>query len=484
MADSGLYEVAPFGNNMFDDSGYMEDLLLSMNFRDQAFGTKATGQPPLNYYSGNGIINAQCSSGYMNLLMPYDDFEKLQMAPFLSGHNPFPFVNDFPYENNGQYGEFENEPLMEPMQKQTVYNSSPNYNLITQMHNDYNQYPAMSSGESAMSVTSLGSLEASSPLSYSSSASLNSFTTSSPTQLCYGSNQSVLLPQSNSSVSGLLKSAPVHLNKSTMKSQSGDSTKRKYSLVRGISAGGCYTRPPKNLGDSNTIYLPVCLELLGANMPDICFPSWSDAEKEDGRRIVSIKRTQEGSKVIAEFSILGSAKENPNPLPPPPDTDVLEVSCLECPVLPDENDDDVDGDTSRKHAKVASDGSCYQYYITSVEVIEIVELLLGTYGTDVVEKRRERGRIRSNLVPFWCKRPISSRVQDQSQTLSKGSVPSNHDYRVELARRIMSYETRKPRGFDREVRILRWDKLVPALKRALLSYYVEFPKFDSFYGVE
>ena len=483
MADSGLYEVAHLGNNMFDDAGYMEELLLSMNLREQTFGVKATGQPPLNFYN-NGAMNAQYSSAYANLLMPYDDLDKLQTMSFLGGNSSFPFVDDFTFEDSGQYAEVENYPFMEPMQKQTVYNGSPNYNFISHVQDDYNQYPALNSGKMAMPASSLGSLEASSPLSYSSSASLNSLTSSSPTQLYYGANHSVLLRQRNSSVSSLKSGPQVRLNRNTMKSQSGDSTKKKYRLVRGISAGGCYTRPPKNLADSNAVYLPVFLELLGANMPDICFPSWSDAEKEDGRRIVSIKRSQEGSKVVAEFSILGSAKENPSPLPAPPDTDVLEVSCLECPVLPDENEDDVDGDTSRKHAKVASDGSCYQYYITSVEVIEIVELLLGTYGTDVVEKRRERCRIRSNLVPFWCKRPISSRVQDQSPPFSKASAPSNHDYRVELARRIMSYETRKPRGFDREVRILRWDKLVPALKRALQSYYVEFPKFDSYYGAE
>ena len=41
-------------------------------------------------------------------------------------------------------------------------------------------------------------------------------------------------------------------------------------------------------------------------------------------------------------------------------------------------------------------------------------------------------------------------------------------------------EIRKPRGFDKEVRILRWDKLVPALQRALQSYYTEIPINDPY----
>lgn len=62
---------------------------------------------------------------------------------------------------------------------------------------------------------------------------------------------------------------------------------------------------------------------------------------------------------------------------------------------------------------------------------------------------------------------------------SGNTLPTNHDYRMELAKRIMGYEIRKPRGFDKEVRILRWDKLIPALKRALQSYYTEIPQHDS-----
>ena len=107
----------------------------------------------------------------------------------------------------------------------------------------------------------------------------------------------------------------------------------------------------------------------------------------------------------------------------------------------------------------------YQYYITSVEVVEIVELLIGNQFRDAAERRKERGRVRSNLVPFWSKKPISSRMSETSISSSSPQNSSatrfkfkctgdnnyycyswwcwssltNHDYRVELAKRIMGW---------------------------------------------
>jgi len=116
----------------------------------------------------------------------------------------------------------------------------------------------------------------------------------------------------------------------------------------------------------------------------------------------------------------------------------------------------------------------YEYYITSVEVVGIVELLIGTQLAEPQERRKERGRIRSNLVLFWLKKPVSLRIQEGRNS----GHTNNKDLRYELAKRIMSYDIRRPRGFDKEVRILRWDKLIPALKRALQSYYVELTGAD------
>ncbi|EAZ63757.2 hypothetical protein PICST_38525, partial [Scheffersomyces stipitis CBS 6054] len=269
--------------------------------------------------------------------------------------------------------------------------------------------------------------------------------------------------------------------------------KKRYRVIRGVSAGGSTTRPPKLSLDSDAVFLPVELNLVGATVEDICYPQWSPTEKDDRRRIIRIERIQNGPKLIANFSIVGSANENPITLPPPPNADVVEVSCLECNVkVNDEyydsqsSDDEGNksGSSPKSFVKSEADGETYQYYITSVEVVEIVELLIGTQLKDPAEKRRERGRVRSNLVPFWSKKPISSRMNDSSfsnasQQSSNTQQPTNQDFRVELAKRIMGYEIRKPRGFDKEVRILRWDKLVPALKRALQSYYTEIPSSDA-----
>lgn len=263
-------------------------------------------------------------------------------------------------------------------------------------------------------------------------------------------------------------------------------TKKRYRIIRGLSAGGCSTRPPKNLIESNALYLPVELLVNGASVEDICYPSWSQSEKEDHRRIIRIERVQNGHKLLANFSIVGAANENPTTLPAPPDIDVIEISCLECTmVMNDPNELEVSDDISTDFSlNTDIENKVNQYYVTSVEVIEIVELLIGTHSMDPADRRRERGRIRSNLVPFWSKKPISSRMQDSSPSRSPVNSScsprlTSHDYRLELAKRIMAYEIRKPRGFDKEVRILRWDKLIPALKRALQTYYTEIPGSDS-----
>ncbi|KAK6874992.1 hypothetical protein K6H10_004381 [Candida tropicalis] len=290
-------------------------------------------------------------------------------------------------------------------------------------------------------------------------------------------------------------------------------SKDRYRVIRGVSAGGCSTRPPKESIESDSIYLPVELNLIGASIEDVCYPKWSVSEKQDRRRIIRIERIQNGPKITANFSIIGNANENPVTLPPSSSNiDVVEVSCLECDVRINDDyesqssDDEVSsnnnnttttttggtttttGGKSPSYIKNEVDGEYYQYYITSVEVVEIVELLIGNQFRDAAERRRERGRVRSNLVPFWSKKPISSRMSENSMNSSSNNtlnipsgntLPTNHDYRMELAKRIMGYEIRKPRGFDKEVRILRWDKLIPALKRALQSYYTEIPQHDS-----
>lgn len=275
-----------------------------------------------------------------------------------------------------------------------------------------------------------------------------------------------------SSVAQSYSTAPSYIQDDLPALSSLASDLKRYKVIRGISSGGSATKPPRVVTLANHHYAPVSLELVGATLHDLCLPQWSDEEKQDRRRIIRVERFQIGSRIVAQFSILGSAKENPKTMPAAPGVDVVEVSCLDCYTSANEDEDEY-SDSADYGYKTESELK-RAFYITSVEVIKVVELLIGTEVQDAVERRRERGRIRSNLVPFWSKKPISSRMSNQeirNSPLGSDSL----DFRVELATRIMSYEVRKPRGFDKEVRILKWDKLVPALKRALQSYYVEVP---------
>ncbi|CEP20778.1 unnamed protein product [Cyberlindnera jadinii] len=250
----------------------------------------------------------------------------------------------------------------------------------------------------------------------------------------------------------------------------------RYRVTRGVSSGGSATKPPHTVTIPGHYYTPVILELVGAKLEELCMPQWSQAEKEDKRRIIRVERYQIANRIVAQFSIVGSANEHPKVVPAPPGVDVVEVSCLACLTreCDDQDEDEESEDISQQYRYKSPSPLKNSFYITSVEVIKIVELLIGTEPSTPHERRRERGRIRSNLVPFWSKKSISSRCSNQEMRSSPLS-DEGADFRVELATRIMSYEIRKPRGFDKEVRILKWEKLVPALKRALQSYYVEVP---------
>ncbi|KAG7840171.1 hypothetical protein KL942_002970 [Ogataea angusta] len=242
-----------------------------------------------------------------------------------------------------------------------------------------------------------------------------------------------------------------------------------YPLVRGLNSGGSTTKPPPPDRTGRSQYLKCKLSIVDGDEESVCLPEWSELEKEDKRRIIRIERRQRLNEVIVSFHILGSAEQETRPAPD--GVDVVEVSCLECYQSLDYPEDDDTTVVTRGGVEPLS----RQFYITSVEVIKIVELLIGSQSTNQKECRAERGRIRSNLVPFWSKKPISSKKVTPSESGGEFVGKTNADLRNELAQRIMSYETRKPRRFDKEVRVLEWRKLVPALRRALQSYYVKIP---------
>ncbi|KAF3986483.1 hypothetical protein FT663_04521 [Candidozyma haemuli var. vulneris] len=238
-------------------------------------------------------------------------------------------------------------------------------------------------------------------------------------------------------------------------------------IVRGVASGGSSVRPPEpSQGDLQ--HLQVELVVGGQPVKDVCHSKWSRNEKLDRRRIVRIERRQKGHFIYIDFSVVGYANDHPEMEKPPPDTDVVEVSCLAWDRASDE------------------DKPGTNFYITSVEVVAIVETLIQSKLMDSKLRRRERGRIRSNLLTFWSKASYHSKAkeaerraeEDREMTESQKEAVleaqrEGQKRKAEFARSIMAYEVRKPRGFDKGFRILRWDKLVPALQRALQCYYAE-----------
>lgn len=225
---------------------------------------------------------------------------------------------------------------------------------------------------------------------------------------------------------------------------------KKYELVRGIASGST-TRPPYLSLRTNVEYIPVELNIVGALVEEINKIPWNYEERQDGRRIIRLERRQYGHVVNAKFLVVGLAVENPTPEEAPPGVGVVEVSCLNYVLQEDDDDDGI------------------RFSITSVEVVNIIEALIALTTMSLTLLRKEKGRIRLNLMPFWLKKPLS---------LKKSAMLEESDPRTDFARRIMRYEIRKPRGFDKDVRILSWDKLVSALHRALQCYYAEVPKED------
>lgn len=218
-----------------------------------------------------------------------------------------------------------------------------------------------------------------------------------------------------------------------------------YRIVRGVAGGNTTRLPePKTPG---TTFVPIELNLVNALVEAVTAQPWSQQEREDRRRIVRIERRQQGHIIHALFLVVGLANEYPEPAPAPPGVEVVEVSCLDWTLREDQDS---------------------RFSITSVEVVSIIETLIGTKSMELSLRRREKGRIRLNLMPFWLKRSLPSNK----------NVLLHMDSPTSFARQIMSYKIRKPRGFDKDVRILSWDKLVPALHRALQCYYAEVPASD------
>lgn len=243
------------------------------------------------------------------------------------------------------------------------------------------------------------------------------------------------------------------------------------------------------LYDPEYNYLECDLSSTGSDYKTLCLTPWTHTEQLEMRRIVRIEKFKDLNKFQLHFSIVDtehesselmmSDKRSCSSIDAAPQS--IEVSCLQCQCAPDDQ---------------GLDNSHKRFYITSVEVIHIVELMIYDWGSTTPndQKRRERGRVRSNLFPFWSKSINSKKdISASSSPGSRNSVSTtspfpldsgsphiepktDDDCKQQLAQRIMSYKTRKPRGFDKDVRILEWNRLMDALTRVMQSYYVKVPK--------
>ncbi|QPG75671.1 hypothetical protein FOA43_003030 [Brettanomyces nanus] len=233
------------------------------------------------------------------------------------------------------------------------------------------------------------------------------------------------------------------------------------SLVRGASLGRSMKAPlTPHLGPGFK-YIRCQIELINAEENCICFPPWTPREQDDMRRIVCIIRKQTKNKVQGIFEIVPPESQQSS-------EECIEVSCLRClssKRYPSYDNEHIICQFEEEESKL---DNCY--YITSVEVVKIVKFLANLpHHLSKREERKESGRIRSNLTAFWLEKPINSiKLEDGVR-----SGKTNADFKNELAGRIIGYQTRKPRDFDRYVRILEWRTLSFALRRAMRSYYVE-----------
>lgn len=223
--------------------------------------------------------------------------------------------------------------------------------------------------------------------------------------------------------------------------------KKHYNIIRCGVSGTAQLLPMLK----SVEYCAPELDVDSASIAEIDRAPWSEREKAEGRRIVQMRRWQRGTTVYVDFSIKKPDQKDLEP--ESEDVDIVDVSVIR-------------SETNKKNQRP-------RYFITSVDFMEIVECVIGNRTLDNSDRRRERGRIRLNLMRFWLKTPLPSK---------KSIATGEHDAEVvELALKIRKYTANKSNklpGFNKEVRIMSWENLVPAMHRALAYYVAEVPIGD------
>lgn len=172
---------------------------------------------------------------------------------------------------------------------------------------------------------------------------------------------------------------------------------------------------------------------------------WSARERSEGRRLVRVLKSQEKNVLSIDLVILS--------------LDVGEGShkfdMLDCHV-----------DISCLKYNHENSGFA-EFFITSLDVIRIVEYFIGTAGKNYSVRRRERARIRSNLGPLWHR---YYRYLESNQM--RGTLQMFFE-------RIQACEISKPVKVSKSIRLLLWANLNHALYKALDFYRVMVPESKS-----
>ncbi|ORZ22969.1 hypothetical protein BCR42DRAFT_403697 [Absidia repens] len=184
--------------------------------------------------------------------------------------------------------------------------------------------------------------------------------------------------------------------------------------------------PPAPTGTTSTTNNPFANLLSNADLViegsmDDMMKDWTDQEQQDHRRLVRFWRRQQGQhEIICHFQAIPPTNKVNSP-------QEIIVSCIYW-----ENKDD--------------------YFITSVDLIYLLEALIGVRFTT-----EEKNRVRRNLEGF---RPL---------TVSK-LKPESGDF----FKRIMAFNHPKPRNIEKDLKVFAWSSLPTALKKIISKYSASY----------
>jgi hypothetical protein len=164
-----------------------------------------------------------------------------------------------------------------------------------------------------------------------------------------------------------------------------------------------YTLYPSSKADLN----------IQGNLQAMC-DSWNEEELKAKRRLVEFQRSQEGSVITTSFRPVTIEERTPN------------SPCISCVWWEERN----------------------QYYVTSVDTIQLLESLVGVRFT--VE---EKNRIRRNLEGY---KPI---------TISKQKEDCKSFFRL-----IIEFPNPKPRNIEKDLKVFLWSNLETILKKIIGKY--------------